>query len=212
MSFNLFDTIPSRERFPGPYAWFPLPKGGETWEDQGRESAWQWLEQTFSPEDCVRWKELLGRGWRVTPEEMLRFISHHNSGAMVSLLYSRCPNLFLKGMTYRLSPELFPDWVEPPFSQKDLQLWASTRAGCLNAACLFALCGADDALHALLERGADPDGLDNPEGWSYLTLPDGKKGIPLCPMDCAILSKNENCQMVLELFGARSLQDHLQHS
>ena len=61
---------------------------------------------------------------------------------------------------------------------------------------------------ALLDLGADPNGLDTPESWSYIKLLNGKI-LPVSPMDCALLSGQEDCQQALELFGGVSLHENL---
>lgn len=78
----------------------------------------------------------------------------------------------------------------------------------------FALTGAADSLETLLELGADPNGLESPESWSYLTpsWTPSDQGIiiPVSPMDCALLAGQEDCQQVLEAFCGAPLRELIQ--
>jgi hypothetical protein len=60
----------------------------------------------------------------------------------------------------------------------------------------------------LLEYGADPDGLESADSWSYIKLGNGDI-LPVSPMDCALLGGNEDCQLLLELYGGVTLHEHL---
>lgn len=189
------------------FAWYPTEKGFESQQDMERRITFRWLEDNLSTQDADSWIDLLKYNAHSNPSRLLSHLCSRNSAPMVHLLYPRSPNLFLNSYMYTLSPMLFSDFCQPPFTQKVLQDCLCARTAHLNAACLCALSGAVSCLEALLDLGADPDGMDGPESWSYIELLNDQI-LPVSPMDCALLSGEEDCQQVLELFGGSSLHGH----
>ena len=196
-------TVNASDRF----AWY-RQNGGESQRDMEWRVTSRWLEENL-PQACFRnFTDLLQRGRELHPAELLSQISSVHASPMVELLYPRSPGLFLESRTYSLSPTLFTDFVQPPFTQEILQGCTYSRTARLSAACLFALTGSLTCLETLLDLGADPNGLDTEKSWSYIELLGGKI-LPVSPMDCALLSGQEECQQALELFGGASLHENL---
>lgn len=191
------------------HIWYPTEHGGETLKQLEERVTKDWLRENLSPQAQKDW--LRNASWyhpAMTPVEALCKICKHDSGELVELLYPRAPDLFRKARTYTLSSTLFSSIYEGPFTEEILQQCVQSRTGCLDAACLFALTGAAACLEQLLDYGSDPDGLEVPASWSYIELLNGQI-LPVSPMDCALLSGSEDCQMVLELYGGRTIHEHL---
>lgn len=194
------------------YSWHPTALGGETLRQQETRIAQDWIRKNLSLPAQREWlRSAVYRNGDLRREEAIRTICAHDSAELVELLYPRDPELFHKARQYTLSSQLFDSLYEGPFTENILQQCVCSRTACLDAACLFALAGAVGCLEKLLEYGADPDGLETPDSWSYLELPSGKI-LPVCPMDCALLGGNEDCQLLLDMFGGRMLHEHLEAS
>ena len=61
-------------------------------------------------------------------------------------------------------------------------------------------------LEALLELGADPNGLDCTTGENWLSRLDGIGMFPVAPLDCAQVAEQEECCFLLELYGGVTVQ------
>lgn len=190
------------------FAWYPWGRGYENQEDLERRNIRQWLNDNLPPQEACGWIGYLRNNWRPRTSDFLSLVSTCHTIELVQLLYPRFPHLFLASHMYSLSPMLFTDLCQPPFTSEVLRNCALSRMARFNAACLFALTGSVACLEALLEQGADPDGMDGPESWSYIQLLNGLI-LPVTPMDCALLSGNEDCQQVLEMYGGASLHENL---
>ena len=189
------------------FAWY-RQNGGENQEEMEWRVTLRWLEENLPQMYIRNFDDLLRRGRELRPGELLSEISSVHASPMVELLDPRSPSLFLNSQLYSLTPTLFKGFVQPPFTQEVLQECTYSKDARLSAACLFALTGSLTCLEALLDLGADPNGLDTPESWSYIKLLNGKI-LPVSPMDCALLSGQEDCQQALELFGGVSLHENL---
>ena len=188
------------------YSWYPTASGGETLRQQEERITKDWMRENLSSQAQLHW--LRSTAHTMERKEVIHAICKYDSAELVELLYPRDDTLFRKARRYTLSPALFSNLYEGPFSEEVLQQCVCARTACLDAACLFALSGAAGCLEALLENGIDPNGLDTPAGWSYIELPNGNI-LPVSPMDCALLGDNENCQFLLELYGGDTLHEHL---
>ena len=189
------------------FAWY-RQNGGENQEEMEWRVTRRWLEENLPQMYIQNVDDLLRQGRELRPGELLSEISSVHASPMVELLYPRSPSLFLNSQPYSLTPTLIKGFVQPPFTQDVLQECTYSQDARLSAACLFALTGSPTCLEALLDLGADPNGLDTPESWSYIKLLNGKI-LPVSPMDCALLSGQEDCQLVLEMFGGVSLHENL---
>lgn len=192
------------------YGWYPNGDRGEQQAQRELRVTREWVRQNLPEQAQTLWQNALRRHHTTTVTETMNRICKFDSAEMVELLYPRYPQLFHTARKYTLSPELFPCvWDQPlPYSEEVLTQCCHSRRAHLDAACLFALTGAAACLEAMLDHGADPDGLETPESWSYIELPHHQI-LPVTPMDCALLADNEHCQMVLELYGGKSLHEHL---
>jgi len=191
------------------YGWHPAGLGGETLRQQEIRVGDSWLRKNLSPAAQREWLRHAALHRTDLPRaEAIRTICSHDSAELVELLYPRDETLFRKARQYTLSATLFTSMYEGPFTEEVLMQCVHARTACLNAACLFALCGATGCLEKLLESGADPDGLEAPDSWSYIELPDGQI-LPVSPMDCALLGDNEDCQFLLDMYGGKTLHEHL---
>lgn len=191
------------------YHWHPTALGGETLQQQETRIGNDWIRKHLSPQAQREWlRNAAYRRADLRREEPLRTICAHDSAELVELLYPRDPSLFQKARPYTLSSMLFTDLYEGPFTEEVLQQCVHARTAQLDAACLFALTGAVRCLEKLLEYGVDPDGLETPDSWSYMELPNGQI-LPVSPMDCALLGDHEDCQLLLEMFGGTTLHEHL---
>lgn len=193
------------------YCWYPTANGGETMRQREETATRSWLQENLSPAAQLEWlRKTANRHPGIRREEVIRTICKHDSAELVELLYPRDPDLFRKARQYTLSSTLFPCvWDrQVPYSEEVLTQCVHARTAQLDAACLCALVGATGCLEKLLEQGADPDGLDIPDSWSYIEL-SNRQIVPVSPMDCALLGGNEDCQMVLDMFGGKSLHEHL---
>ena len=190
------------------YGWYPT-HGGETQHRREHRITIDWLREHLPTSCRAGWISLMNTAWtKQTPKDVLQRISKHDTSELVELLYPRKPEMFHTARKYTLSYELFANDYDGPFPQDLLQQCVQAREGCLSATCLFALTGAVGCLGTMLDYGADPNGLESPDSWSYIKLPNYRI-LPVTPMDCALLSDNEDCQMVLEMFGGRMLQEQL---
>lgn len=191
------------------YHWHPTALGGETLQQQEMRIGNEWIRKNLSPQAQREWlRNAVYRRAALRREEALRSICDHDSAELVELLYPRDPTLFQKARPYTLSSTLFTNLYEGPFTEEVLLQCVHARTAQLDAACLFALTGAVRCLEKLLEYGVDPDGLETPDSWSYLELPNGQI-LPVSPMDCALLGDHEDCQLLLEMFGGTTLHEHL---
>ena len=66
--------------------------------------------------------------------------------------------------------------------------------------------GSIRCLEALLELGADPNGLDCTTGGNWLSRVDGIGMFPVTPLDCAQVAEQEECCLLLELYGGVTVQ------
>lgn len=201
MSSKLFNT----------YGWYSTASGYETQFQRERRITKDWIRTHLPTHAQPIWLSLMDSySPNQTQKEALLRISQNDLSELVALLYPRFPGMFHTALQHSLSPTLFPSiWEQPmPYSEELLTKCCHARTACLDASCLFALTGAVSCLEALLEHGADPDGLETPGSWSYIELPHNRI-LPVTPMDCALLSDNEDCQMVLELYGGKPLHEHL---
>ncbi|MEH2939105.1 hypothetical protein [Lawsonibacter sp. JLR.KK007] len=66
--------------------------------------------------------------------------------------------------------------------------------------------GSIRCLEALLELGADPNGLDCTTGGNWLSRVDGIGMFPVAPLDCAHVAEQEECCLLLELYGGVTVQ------
>lgn len=190
------------------FAWYKREKGGENQKDMEWRVTRRWLEENLPQAYIRNFADLLRRGRELRPGELLSEISSCNAAAMVDLLYPRTPGLFLDSRTYDIFPLVSADSAQLPFAQMLLQSCDHIRTARLSAACLFSVTGAATCLEALLDLGVDPNGLDTPESWSYLQLRNDQI-LPVSPMDCAQLAGQEDCQLVLEMFGGVSIHENL---
>lgn len=196
-------TVHASDRF----AWY-CHNGGECQKDMEWRLTRHWLEENLPQAYIRNFTGLLGRDREMRPAELLNQISSLQAAPVVELLYPRSPGLFLDSRTYSLSSTLFTDFVQPPFTRELLQDCSFSRTARLSAACLFALTGSLTCLETLLDLGADPNGLDTEASWSYIELIRGEI-LPVSPLDCALLSGQEDCRQALELFGGVSLHENL---
>ena len=188
------------------FAWY-MHNGGETQEEMEWRVTRRWLEENLPEVEAKNLLTLLDGRKPPTAEELLAHIAEHDAVPLVDLLYPRFPQLFLKSRKYSINAIRFSNLCLPPFTPEVLQSCLLARIGQLSAACLFALTGAVGALEALLEYGVDPHGLDMPESWSYLDLPNGRI-LPVAPLDCALLTDDENCLLTLSMFGGESIHSN----
>lgn len=188
------------------FAWY-MHNGGETQEEMEWRVTRRWLEENLPEVEAKNLLTLLDGRKPPTAEELLAHIAEHDAVPLVDLLYPRFPQLFLKSRKYSINAIRFSNLCLPPFTPEVLQSCLLARTGQLSAACLFALTGAVGALEALLEYGVDPHGLDMPESWSYLDLPNGRI-LPVAPLDCALLTDDENCLLTLSMFGGESIHSN----
>ena len=188
------------------FAWY-MHNGGETQEEMEWRVPRRWLEENLPEVEAKNLLTLLDGRKSPTAEELLAHIAEHDAVPLVDLLYPRFPQLFLKSRKYSINAIRFSNLCLPPFTPEVLQSCLLARTGQLSAACLFALTGAVGALEALLEYGVDPHGLDMPESWSYLDLPNGRI-LPVAPLDCALLTDDENCLLTLSMFGGESIHSN----
>ena len=208
MLCKVFDDSDSNVTASNLFAWYPREGGFESQDGFERQAIHQWLDDNLSFSEANDWKFFLQRHIDHSPSFFLSHIVTTHAVELVHLLYPHYPGLFLASREYTVSPSTFTDFCQPPFTPELLRSCLLSRRLHLNAACFFALSGTAVCLEALLDLGADPDGLDTPESWSYIDLPDSRI-LPVSPMDCALLSGEETCQMVLELYGGTSLHEHL---
>jgi len=190
------------------YGWYPNGEAGEHQAQREQRVTQEWLHQNLPENAQSLWQNALCRQQTGTVTETMNRICKFDSAELVELLYPRFPQLFRHARKYTLSSDLFAGCWQPPYSEELLVQCCHARTAYLDAACLFALTGAVSCLETLLEYGADPDGLETPDSWSYIQLPNCNI-LPVTPMDCALLSDNEDCQMVLELYGGQTLHEHL---
>ena len=188
------------------FAWY-RQNGGENQEEMEWRVTLRWLEENLPQMYIRNFDDLLRRGRELRPGELLSEISSVHASPMVELLYPRSPSLFLNSQLYSLTPTLIKGFVQPPFTQEVLQECTYSKDARLSAACLFALTGSLTCLEALLDLGADPNGLDTPESWSYINLPNGHI-LPVAPLDCALLTDDENCLLTLSMFGGESIHSN----
>lgn len=184
-----------------------MHNGDETQEEMEWRVTRRWLEENLPEVEAKNLLTLLDGRKPPTAEELLAHIAEHDAVPLVDLLYPRFPQLFLKSRKYSINAIRFSNLCLPPFTPEVLQSCLLARTGQLSAACLFALTGAVGALEALLEYGVDPHGLDMPESWSYLDLPNGRI-LPVAPLDCALLTDDENCLLTLSMFGGESIHSN----
>ena len=185
------------------FAWYKGEGRGETQKEMESRITHSWLEENLPKEEVKKLLTLLDGRKSPTAEELLAHIAEHDAAPLVDLLYPRFPQLFLESRKYSINAIRFSDICQPPFTPEVLQSCLHARGSYLSAACLFALTGAVGALEALLEYGVDPHGLDTPESWSYINLPNGHI-LPVAPLDCALLTDDENCLLTLSMFGGES--------
>lgn len=190
------------------FAWYRRETGGESQKDLEWHSTCRWLNENLPPEYARDLANFLRPGGDLRPGELLSQISSCNAAAIVDLLYPRTPGLFLNSQMYDIFPLVSAGSAQLPFARTLLQSCDPIRTARLSAACLFAVTGAATCLEALLDLGVDPNGLDTPESWSYLQLRNDQI-LPVSPMDCAQLAGQEDCRLVLELFGGVSLHENL---
>lgn len=193
------------------YGWYSSASGCETQFQRERRITKDWIRTHLPAHAQPVWLSLMDSySPNQTRKEALLRINQNDLSELVTLLYPRFPEMFHTALRHTLSPTLFPNiWEQPlPYSEELLIQCCHSRTAYLDAACLFALTGAVACLEALLEHGADPDGLERPDSWSYIELPNSRI-LPVTPMDCALLGDNEDCQLVLEMYGGKSLHEHL---
>ena len=189
------------------FAWYKGEGRGETQKEMESRITRSWLEENLPKEEVKKLLTLLDGRKSPTAEELLAHIAEHDAVPLVDLLYPRFPQLFLKSRKYSFYAIRFSNLCMPPFPPEVLQSCLLAQNGQLSAACLFALTGAVGALEALLEYGVDPHGLDTPESWSYINLPNGHI-LPVAPLDCALLTDDENCLLTLSMFGGESIHSN----
>ncbi len=189
------------------FAWYKGEGRGETQKEMESRLTRLWLEENLPEQEVKNLLTLLDGRKPPTAEELLTHIAEHDAVPLVDLLYPRFPQLFLKSRKYSINAIRFSNLCLPPFTPEVLQSCLLARTGQLSAACLFALTGAVGALEALLEYGVDPHGLDTPESWSYIDLPNGRI-LPVAPLDCALLTDDENCLLTLSMFGGESIHSN----
>ena len=188
------------------FAWYPCENGWETQKDLEARLIKQWLNENLSSQEYSAWRRELLNNESIKPEQLLNAISSHHTPELVELLFPRKPQLFLTARQFTLSHLLLADACHPTFSPEILQQCLYSHTAHLSATCLFALTGAMACLESMLEQGADPDGLDSPASWSYFELGNDRI-LPVTPMDCALLADQEDCQLVLEMFGGKTLAE-----
>lgn len=115
---------------------------------------------------------------------LVQQICKHDSAEMVELLYPMEPEIFL-------APRVCVD-----------------HEGVLNALARCAQMGSIACLSALLELGADPDGLDCPTGRNTM-LVDSDVPSLVTPLDAALLAGQEDCALLLEMYGGRRVLELL---
>lgn len=186
------------------FVWYPNGERGESQQERDKRVTRQWWMENVGEEMWEDYESLLNDFALPSRGEFLGKLCGWDAAPLVELLYPRDEGLFLKGQPYTIDRTWFQERLEKWFglSGDNIMHWR------LNAACLFAFSGASSCLETLLEQGADPNGLDCPEGLSGLVLWTGQL-VPVTPLDCAMLARREDCQMVLELFGGESCSDLL---
>lgn len=209
MIYELLEPQPDPVSSLTRYGWYLHADRPETQLQREWRITKAWLFGNLPARDIPAWKRILEPKQTgsscltpdLSPARLLQLICEHHSPELVHLLYPRYPVLFLHSHSHRFSPSLFDDSVHTAL---DLQNIVLAREARLNAACLFACSGAVNCLEALLEEGADPNGMDCPEGWSHIGLLRGDV-LPVTPMDCALLANQEECCLLLELYGGKSI-------
>jgi len=191
------------------YGWYPSDSGGETQNQRESRITRDWLREALPESAQWDWLRRLRGGTFPTRETaLLCQIGKHDTPELIDLLYPKLPQLFHTARQYSLPFTLLANLCDAPFSPEVLQQLVNPYTAQLDALCFFAFTGSLCCLEALLEHGADPNGLEISESWSYLELSNNRI-LPVSPMDCALLAGNEDCQFALELFGGRSLHDNL---
>lgn len=199
------------------WSWQPQDPFGE-----GHAALRQYLEETMGPERGSRWlkelDELLDRCAlnREDVNLLVRGICREDAPELVELLYPIAAELFLTpweqddGQGRRFRPDSPPEERSrlaggrlPPL--KRLSRWGAR----LNALALCALMGRAGCLEALLELGADPNGLDMGEEWNLLAFTDDPLAapMPVTPLDCALAAGEEDCALLLELYGGQTARE-----
>jgi len=188
----------------GPYIWYPAPE----YHEQHRQ--WlelvKWLRENFPQQEAEEWAEFFHYSNDLNSNAVLYKIIKKDAAPMVRLLFQKDPEIFLRSEKHEISNELYYQQIlETGILQEDEGSFPFTEKEVhLNATALFALTGAVDCLAALLELGADPDGFEGPQSWNTLSLPCTSIAQPVTPLDCALFAGWEECQMVLEMYGAKT--------
>ena len=111
-------------------------------------------------------------------KQLVLQVCKYDAAEMVELLYPMEPEMFL-------TPRTYPD-----------------RKGELNALARCAQMGSTACLSTLLELGADPNGLDCSTGMNTLQV-DSDEAPIVTPLDVALLSGQEECALLLEIYGGQ---------
>lgn len=184
------------------HIWYPAPYHSD---DQFQCSKWEpWLYTFFPAEDAKAWYSFLQQGSLIGNQLLLK-IAEEDAVPFIHALFPHMPELFLNT---RPTSEIFLPTLnlyEYVISSGDLSecshLYPEQR---MNMTCLCALTGAIDCLYALLEMGADPNGMDNPDCWNTFRLELTENCHPVTPMDLAILTNEIACQHLLENYGGKT--------
>lgn len=164
------------------YTWCPGdPKGRE------HLILSQWLEEVMEPYHrqwrwWLKWLDVREISRPLTAREFLVHLCELDAPELITLLYPRCPRYFL-------APSAFDRF---------------------NAVDMCAFLGSSAALEALLELGADPNGLDrlmearsslhwDLEGRAFLYQP--------TPLDLARAEGEEDCCLLLSLYGGVTAEE-----
>lgn len=201
-----FDQLQQGARF----AWYPSEYSIASQKNTPWHIACDYLSTTLNPEAWQEIKPLIDPVQGPSATQLLRIICKWDQVELIELLYSKYPKLFLTSHQFFVPNKLFLDAYAFPencegsrFIIKENNL-ISGRLATLTAVCLCALYGATCCLEYLLEQGADPNGLDCPNGWSYFKLA-GDQIMPVTPLDCAELAGQDDSCLTLEIFGGKTL-------
>ena len=172
------------------YSWCPQdPEGVDHYqlglylkETMGQEWGERWLCMLDSMASHATALGVDSASWLVEQ------ICQYDAAELVKLLYPVMPELFL-------TPRKYPGRDEYP-----------VRKGRLNALAWRAEMGSIRCLEALLELGADPNGLDCTTGGNWQSRVDGIGMFPVAPLDCAQVAEQEECCLLLELYGGVTVQ------
>ena len=213
---SYFDHIP-KPQTQAPHIWYPSPVCHEQ-HRQWTELA-SWLKENLPEPSASDWAQFFhynkaySRRTPVSDAEFFARLMQEDAAPLVRLLFPADPKRFLHSKEIRLSLELV-DSILSTLQETTTESWqqeavraslhSSSEIAYLNATALSALCGATCCLEALLELGADPNGMDCPASWNTLNLTFTHNCQPVTPLDCAILAGRENCRLLLEMYGGQT--------